>query len=176
MAQETQNEVKATEVKNTQPSKKPWQTPSSSALGLILMALVFFSLLCAAFMLGKNVGDDRGQFDRMGDRIMTRGGYGDDMRGGMQGGARAGGAGPRGGMRGDVNSATSTRVMGVVTAVDGNTATVSGNGTSTKVIMNDNTVYKGDDKPAVVNDTIMAVGARDSSNNLIASSVFLTRQ
>jgi endonuclease YncB( thermonuclease family) len=90
-------------------------------------------------------------------------------------------AGPRGGMRGgmmggDVNSATSTRVMGVVTAVDGDTITVAGNGAATKVVVNDNTNYTGDDKPAKVNDTIMASGARQSDGTLLASTVRLSRQ
>jgi endonuclease YncB( thermonuclease family) len=66
--------------------------------------------------------------------------------------------------------------MGVVTAVDGDTITVAGNGVTTKVLVSTNTTYTGSDKPAQVNDTIMAFGARDGSNNLVASTVRLSRQ
>lgn len=86
-------------------------------------------------------------------------------------------SGPRGGMMGGAtNAADSTRVMGVVTAVDGDTVTVSGGGTTTKVVVNDSTTYTGSDKPAKVNDTIMAAGARQSDGSLLASTVRLSRQ
>ena len=178
MAEEKAKEVKTTEVKSTQPSEKHWTRPSNSTLTMIVLALVFFGLLCTAFTLGKRSSDRFDRADRFGSGTMMQG-Y--SARSGATGGGMMESGGPRGGMMGDrtgsnENTTTSTRVMGVVTAVDGDTITVAGNGATTKVTVNDNTTYSGDDKPAKVNDTIMAFGARDSSDNLVASTVRLTRQ
>ncbi len=181
MSEEKRNEVKATEVKSGKPSEIRLSALSGSTLGLLLLTLVLLGLLTTAFAIGKNADTDR--FERMGrfDGGMMRAND-RDFRGGKNGGMMGDdSAGSRGGMRGgmmggDVNSATSTRVMGVVTAVDGDTITVAGNGAATKVVVNDNTNYTGDDKPAKVNDTIMASGARQSDGTLLASTVRLSRQ
>lgn len=73
-------------------------------------------------------------------------------------------------------STSNTRVSGVVTSVNGDTITVAGNGTTTKVTVSDNTTYTGSSEPAKINDTIIAIGAKNSEDTLIASSVYLTRQ
>lgn len=67
------------------------------------------------------------------------------------------------------------RVRGVVTAVNGSTITVAGNGTTTEVVVTDDTIYMGDDKPAAVNDTIMAVGTKQG-DTFTATRVALQRQ
>lgn len=78
---------------------------------------------------------------------------------------------------GDTSTTSSaTRVSGVVTAVDGDTITVAGNGTTKKVTVSSNTTYTGSSEPAKVNDTIVAFGAKDSSGTLVASTVRLTRE
>ncbi|MCA9327046.1 hypothetical protein KDA14_00795 [Candidatus Saccharibacteria bacterium] len=74
------------------------------------------------------------------------------------------------------DSSSNTGVQGVVTAVDGDTITVAGNGTTTKVSVSSNTNYVGDDKPAKINDSIVAFGAKNSDDVLVASSVRLSRQ
>lgn len=177
MADDKVKEVKTTEVKRDQPSENRWVRPSNSTLTMVVLALVFFGLLWTAFALGRH---SDGRFDRdgrLGKGTMMQGGF-STQSGGPRGGMMDDGYGPRGGMMDGTspNTATSTRVMGVVTAVDGDTITVAGNGATTKVTVNDNTTYTGDDKPAKVNDTIMAFGARDASNNLVASTVRLSRQ
>lgn len=90
-----------------------------------------------------------------------------------------GGAMPMGGEFGTDtggSQTSTTRVTGVVTAVDGDTITVSGNGTTTKVTVSSNTSYTGSSEPAKVNDSILAFGAKDASGTLVASQVRLTRQ
>ncbi len=80
------------------------------------------------------------------------------------------------GPRDDFSTDDSTsRVQGVVTAVDGQTITVAGNGTTTKVVVQDSTTYSGDEEPAKVNDTVMAYGTKDG-DTLTATRVFLNRQ
>lgn len=91
----------------------------------------------------------------------------------MQGGGMMRGPG---GSFGDTSDSTNgTRVSGVVIAVDGSTITVAGNGTTTKVVVNDSTTYTGDDKPAAVNDTIMVVGTK-SDDTITATRVSLQRE
>lgn len=177
-AGEKVNEVKAAEVKSAQPGERHWARPSNSTLITVVLALVFFGLLCTAFSLGRHSNDRFDRADRFGGGTMMQGFS--TRSGAMGGGMMNDGDGFRGGMMGDgggtANTTTSTRVMGVVTAVDGDTITVAGNGATTKVTVNNNTTYSGDDKPARLNDTIMALGARDSSGNLLASAVRLARQ
>jgi len=93
-----------------------------------------------------------------------------DFRGGMQRGS--GGYG----MMGDSNTeSSSTRVSGVVTAVDGNTITVAGNGRTTSVKVTDSTTYNGSSKPAAVNDSIVAFGST-SDGVFTATSIRLIRE
>lgn len=161
---ESNNEVKVTEVKKPQPIVREWVSGRRSWVSMIVLAAVFLGLLCGAYALGKNSDDRAGRSDRFGAPTMMqdRRDYRSGPRGGMMGGA--------------TNAADSTRVMGVVTAVAGDTVTVSGGGTTTKVVVNDSTTYTGSDKPAKVNDTIMAAGARQSDGSLLASTVRLSRQ
>lgn len=173
---ETKNEVKSTEVKTAHPSEKSFVSGNKSLLMLMLLAIVFFTLLCVAFMLGKHADDrtfrDAPRFD--GGRMMMRDDSG--MGGGKRGGMMDDAFGQGGRMQGGADITSSTSVMGVVTAVDGETITVAGNGATTTVTANANTTYTGSDKPAQVNDTIMAFGVRDASDILVASTVRLSRQ
>lgn len=112
--------------------------------------------------------------NRRGDYSLRDDQFGDssnDVRGGMQ---RGGGYGMMGGY-GDSANTTSTRVNGVVIAVDGSTLTVAGNGTTTTVKVTDNTTYTGSSKPAAINDTITAFGTT-SDGVFTATSVRLIRQ
>ncbi len=132
--------------------------------GLLIVLLL---LICGAFVVGHHVrhgdtvfGTERFSSVQLGPDTMRTytGGFRGDM---MQGGGVA---------------TSNTRVSGVVTAVDGNNITVAGNGTTAKVTVSSNTTYSGSSEPAKVNDTITAVGAKDGSGTLIASSVYLSRQ
>ena len=89
-------------------------------------------------------------------------------------GMRSGFGGRMMGGTGTIDS--STRVAGVITAVDGTTLTVAGDGTTTKVVVNDSTTYAGSSKPAAVNDTIVALGTKASDGTFTATSVRLSRQ
>lgn len=88
------------------------------------------------------------------------------------GGMRAGMMTPGG----EQDTENTTHVAGVVTNVSGTTITVAGNGTTTTVEVSDNTTYRGSDEPAQVNDTIMARGATNSDDVLVASAIRLSRQ
>jgi hypothetical protein len=105
----------------------------------------------------------RGDYALRGDQ------FGNDRN--TAGGTMRGGFGDFG-MMGDDNS--DTRVSGVVTAVNGDTLTVAGNGTVVTVKVTDDTTYRGASKPAAVNDTITAIGTK-SNDVLTATSVRLTR-
>lgn len=121
-------------------------------------------LLCLAFAAGHRSAMhdyDRGYHQP----VITRGSMRDE-----------GFSVPRGGMMYRDNESSNTRVSGVVTAVDGNTITVAGNGTTTKVTTSDNTTYSGSSQPAQVNDSIVAYGAKDAGGELVASSIRLVRQ
>lgn len=90
-----------------------------------------------------------------------------------------GGMSERGWIRGDLGDTDTnsdrTVVSGVVTAVDGSTLTVAGNGTTTKVVVNDDTTYRGSSKPAAINDTIRVVGTT-SNDTVTATTVYLSRR
>ena len=73
MAEEKVKEVKTTEVKSTQPGEKHWTRPSNSTLTMIVLALVFFGLLCTAFTLGKRSSDRFDRADRFGSGTMMQG-------------------------------------------------------------------------------------------------------
>lgn len=103
-------------------------------------------------MMQRGLTDDQDQFST------GRSGFGGRMMGGM-----------------GTSTNSSTRVSGVVTAVDGNTITVAGNGTTTKLTVSDSTTYGGSTKPAAVNDTIMATGATASDGSFTAATVYLSR-
>ena len=102
-----------------------------------------------------------------------RGGYVRQDEGfGMRGGMMSGHGGP---MMRQFDSGTSSRMSGVVTAVDGDMITVAGNGVVQKVKTTSTTEYGGDDKPAKVNDSIVVFGAVDG-DVLTANTVRLMRQ
>ncbi len=73
------------------------------------------------------------------------------------------------------DSSDKTVVGGVVTAVDSSTITVAGEGSTTKVTVNDDTTYRGSSKPAAVNDTIRVVGTK-SGDTVTATTVYLSRR
>lgn len=172
MAEDNIKEVDTTEVKQTQPSVGQWTRGHKSVLTIVGLTVVFLLLLCGAFAAGKHAGGRLERPGRFGVGQTTRGVYG--QRGSMTNG---GGFGRGAGFNNaGTDSANSTRVSGVVTAVDGSTVTVAGNGTTTKVTVSSSTTYVGSSQPAQVNDTIMASGARDGSGNLVAATVRLSRQ
>lgn len=167
MANEKIKEDKTVEQKDTHPVV----TAATGRQSLLVPLIVIAAILVVgwtAFAVGRHADDRFGTERGFRAGGMMRAGDEDDM--GMRGDAGMG--------RGmySTNFTSSTRVSGVVTAVEGDTITVSGNGITTKVMVNNNTNYVGDDKPAKVNDTIMAFGARDSDNTLVASAVRLSRQ
>ena len=107
----------------------------------------------------RGTGDYALRDDQVGSGSGTRG-LGNGMMGGF-------------GMRDDTN--TTSRVSGVVTAVDGDTITVAGYGTTTKVKVTSSTTYSGSSEPAAVNDTITAFGST-SDDVLTARPIRLSRQ
>ena len=87
-----------------------------------------------------------------------------------------GGMGREGMMMGGQGSTdSSTRVFGVVTAVDGSTLTVAGNGTTKKVVINDSTQYYGAAQPVKVNDSVTITGAT-SGDTFTAGRIVIQRQ
>ncbi len=140
----------------------------------VVAILAFFAtlgLVAAGFAVQRSVSstDDV----RFAGRGMMRQDFDSDFSG-QRGGRLRGGMMGQGDLESDTNT-NASRVNGVVIAISGSTITVAGNGQTTKVVVNDSTTYMGDDKPAAVNDTIMAVGTKDG-DTLIASQVILQRQ
>lgn len=72
-------------------------------------------------------------------------------------------------------STSSTRLSGVVMAVSGDTITVAGGGTTTKVTATSSTNYTGSSEPAKVNDSIVVFGTQNSDGSLTATSIRLVR-
>lgn len=141
---------------------------------LVLGVLLMVFIVVMAFAAGRNSA----QHDMSHITVRSFGGDMQVSPNGMQYRTYGnGGAMPMGGGFGaDGEQTSTTRVSGVVTAVDGDTLTVSGNGTTTKVTVSSNTSYTGSNEPAKVNDSIVAFGAKDSSGTLVASQVRLSRQ
>lgn len=149
---------------------------------LVLIGIVFTLafLMYGAFLAGqKSVDVDRGRLFTMrssnGDIELMPGQIGNN-------GSTTDGYGPRGGMmRGgwdsdDTSTSTSsTRLSGVVTAVSGDTITVAGGGTTTKVTATSSTNYTGSSEPAKVNDSIVVFGTQNSDGSLTATSIRLVR-
>ncbi len=165
---ETTNESKEAEKKpSTEKPSVVWYTPEHKLFVIVGLVIIFVLLLGVAFAAGHHAWRRDNEF---GGRVFSNMQYSPRH---MQ----AFGYGLRGGMMGTDGTTTSnTRVSGVVTAVDGDSITVAGDGTTTKVTVSSNTTYSGSSEPAKVNDTITAVGAKDGSGTLIASSVYLSRQ
>ena len=140
----------------------------------VLFIVAFFMAICIAFGAGRHYPDRFEGPHVFG--VSTRGGVmhdsisvsGPEVT--VQGGMMESGFATR------IDSDSNTTVSGVVTAINGNDITVAGEGITNTVSVNDHTTYDGDNKPARVNDSIFAIGARDSNNNLIASTVHLSRQ
>ncbi len=141
-----------------------WCTPEHRPYVLAGLLIIVILLLGVAFAAGHHAWRRDSTF---GDRQVTTMQF---VPNNMQSYGRGGM------MRGVGLTTSNTRVNGVVTAVDGNTITVAGDGTTAKVTVSSNTTYSGSSEPAKVNDTITAVGAKDGSGTLIASSVYLSRQ
>lgn len=149
--------------------------PKMGAGKWALVAVVaFFAVLglCASTMAAVRLATH--ELDRDGltvTRFSTSGprlsGDQDFEAGGMMGGR----------MRSfDSNYANSTsRVTGVVTAVSGDSITVAGEGTTTKVVVSSDTTYVGSSQPAAVNDTIVVTGTK-SGDTFTAATVRLIRQ
>ena len=79
-----------------------------------------------------------------------------------------------GGMMGGTTN-NSTMVSGVVTAIDGATLTVAGNGTTKAVTTNDTTEYFGAAQPVKVNDSVRITGTT-SGDAFTATRVMIQRQ
>lgn len=139
---------------------------------LIVAVLVFTVMgICAAGSVAVRMisREDSVTTTQTGDRqLMPQRGSNSMQGGGMM-------RGPGGNFRDTSDSTDGTRVSGVVVAVDGSTITVAGNGTTTKVVVNDSTTFMGDDKPATVNDTIMVIGTK-SDGTITATHVSLQRE
>ncbi len=157
-------------VESQQP-KHSYRNPLLIVLLLVGVLFVLGGMFAAgrhaAYMRNENAFV-RGDYSRVGTELST-GGFGGQMgfRGSMMYGDQGGPSSA------PVNN---TRVRGVVTVMDGSTITVAGDGMIIKVSVSSNTTYGGSSEPAKVNDSILAVGAKDSSGTLVASNVYLTRQ
>lgn len=168
MPTEKENEVKPIEEKKAQPSENhPESKRVWLPIGLVIVGIL---LLGFAFAAGRHAAYYHTRFisaasSLRGDRELSPGQFG-GMPGGMLGG----------GGYNSSSTTSNTRVSGVVTAVDGSTLTVAGNGTTSKVSVSSNTTYVGSSEPAKVNDSIVAFGAKDGSGTLVASTVRLSRQ
>lgn len=122
----------------------------------------------AAFGMRSSSGDVQLSPDQVGNSsggTNNTNGYGPGPRGGMM----------QGGLDQDTDTTNASRISGVVTAVSGDTITVAGGGTTTKVTVSSDTNYSGSSEPAKVNDTITAVGTKNSDGSLTATSVRLYR-
>lgn len=170
---ETQKDTK--EVKQITESTEPSPVTIPKHHKVLLLAsllLVFLLLMSAAFVAGRHswLPRDYAQTSRLQAYGQRPGAKMDEPSG----------SGFRGGMmRGDLSengSMNNTRVNGVVTTISGDTITIAGNGTTTKVLVSSNTTYSGDAQPTKVNDTIMALGAKNGDGSLVASNVYLVRQ
>lgn len=165
--------AKATTDQPAAPSKVTRKFPRLSVGWWVILAVVaFFAVLglCAAGSTVVHMATNTttrvvGGID--GDRSFVTQTTGGGLRMGRMMGGR--------GDFDDTNTTSTTRVSGVVTAVDGSTITIAGNGTTVKVTVNDSTSYSGDDKPAAINDTIIAVGTT-SGDTFTATRVVLQRQ
>lgn len=169
---------------NASPSKDGAQHGGNRTKTFLVLVGIVFALaflMYGAFLAGqKSVDVDRGRSFTMrssnGDIELTPGQVGDNGNGTTDG------YGPRGGMmRGgwdsdDTSTSTSsTRLSGVVTAVSGDTITVAGGGTTTKVTATSSTNYTGSSEPAKVNDSIVVFGTQNSDGSLTATSIRLVR-
>ncbi len=169
MADKTQQEQVQTTTAEPElvPRPSAWQRARSSRLSLLpvlgLTALVL--LLGVAFTAGSWARHDSVAFGQHGAQQFDR----DFMAGphGMMG--------ARGGMQDETGMDSTDRIAGVVTAVNGDTITVAGNGKTSKVTVTSTTTYGGAAKPAVVNDSILAFGTT-SGDTFTATSVRLSRQ
>ena len=133
------------------------QNPLWWVLGTLL-AVVFIILLAGAFRQAFYFGGMDGRYDNnhMGFNTVR------SDRGGM-----------RGGMMHDDND--NSRITGVITAIDGSTLTVAGEGTTKKVTTNDSTEYYGAAQPVKVNDTVRIMGST-TGDSFSASKVMISRQ
>ncbi len=140
-------------------SRKPWII--AGIVGFVVLLLLFAALVAALH------GAER--FERRTPGMMGTSSYYGGRNGGMMRGPglSEGGSSTVGG---------ATRLRGVVTAIDGSTLTVAGEGVTTKVTTSDGTLYSGSAKPAKVNDTISVLGNKTADGSIAASQIVLSRQ
>lgn len=175
-----QTQSKQPIVENTTPIEQPVSSPRSKItlpklsagwwVGIAILAFFAVAGLCAVGSMATRVALDRENRtvgDRTGNNLGQQRGYGARQEGGLPG--------SRGGFGSSTTSSNTFRLSGAVTAVDGSTITVAGNGTITKVIVNDETTFSGDDEPAAVNDTIVVAGTKDG-DTFTASRIVLQRE
>lgn len=163
-----------TKTENIGAAPKPAIPKMSAGKWALVALVVFFAALglCASTMAAVRLATHR--LDRDGltvARFSTSGprlsGDQDLEAGDMMGGRMRNFGGNY------ANSAS--RVTGVVTAVSGDSITVAGDGTTTKVVVSSDTTYVGSSQPAAVNDTIVVTGTK-SGDTFTAATVRLIRQ
>ena len=152
------------EKENTAHSRNNWYSTNSGGRGLAYGAGAVIVLLIV-FMLGAAAAGHH--------RVYRTGGF----YGGGPGPVTVGmGRGERvfmhsGNFGGTVTDNGQTRTTGVVTAVNGSSFTLAGNGATTNVTTNGSTQYQNGNT-VKVNDTVMVVGTT-SNNTLTATSVVI---
>ncbi len=88
----------------------------------------------------------------------------------QQGGASNGGGFRRGGMM------QAAAVRGVITAVNGNTLTVAGEGKSTTVTKSDSTTISGDKTAVAVDDTVVVYGTTGNDGSVSATRIVVRNE
>lgn len=152
---EVQAPAEATATKAT----PPWPIITIGAFaGVILLAIIVVSWIAVASVVTNH--RDRTQIGMNGSSF---GAPSFEER-------REGGFGGRGGMRGGM---TMNVTKGVVTAINGDTITVSGQGKQVTVKKTDDTVISGDGKSVAVNDTVIVIGDAEDDDTVTATRIVI---
>jgi len=125
--------------------------------GIVTVALVIVSWV----VIASSLSDQRGRM-----HVGVNGSSGAPSFEGRQGT----GYGGRGGMRGGM---TMNTTQGVVTAINGDTITVSGRGKQVTVKKTDDTVISGDSESLAVNDTVIVIGDTEDDDSITATRIII---
>lgn len=153
---EPKTEVKTTDTQVTTQNKQV--SPLWWIFGTLLSVVILLFILGAVkhFMYAYSYDSPRDiRSGNMYDRSFDRRG----MRGGMM----------------DDDTLNTTRVSGVVTAIDNGTLTVAGNGTTKQIKTTDTTEYYGAAQPVKVNDSVHVMGTTEG-DVFTATRVMISRQ
>ena len=164
MARSTEKSDSQTAVKEV-PAERPVQRNyfSTSNQKGVLYGLLAFVVLLIVFAAGAAAANHHRAVFRTASFV---GGPGTASAGPMRGGHE------RGFMTsGNFNTDGQSRVMGVVTSVNGSGFTVAGNGSTTNVTTNSSTQYQGGNS-VKQNDTVLVRGT-SSSGNITAAQVVI---